>query len=565
MNRILVVQLTRIGDTLQSTPLLAGLKAKYPDSHIAVLVRPGLERVIETNPAVDEIIVFDSQPLLDSLIKQDSGGLLRSYDAARRLVDQLRAKQFDVAINLTHSRFSAILLRLVGCPDTRGMALSDDWMRVIRGAWPTYFINSVFNRAYNDFNIMDVYRRFGGTDLPPCPRPVMPISDDDRTYADGLLRDSGITETDRIACFQLGASDTSKQWPTQSFAALGDLLVKELGTRIVLVGTESERPLGDQVRAAMHEPAAMMFGNTNLTQLAALLERAEFLVTNDTGVMHVASTVGTPIIALSFSYVYFRETGPYGEGHVVVQAAIECAPCRPNQPCGDPRCKLCIRPEHVLDAVRLAGQYRDGTLEQLPDSTETNEVGYYVSRFGPDGFIEYRPVIRRPVSSEELVNIVYRTVWRDSLDGITSDPAHLRTALAESLDAYTRDGEKLMPEIERSVAGFRRFATLAEEGVAKARRLTVLSRSSVDAEKKRTIQAIVKELMALDRKLTAEGRALDAVRPLAALFSFEKENLEGTDFTKLTEGTLELYTAAALRARTMADRLETALDLLREK
>ena len=69
MNRILAVQLTRIGDALQSTPMLAGLKEKYPDSHITVLVRPGLKRVIENNPSVDEIVVFDTQPLLDSLIK----------------------------------------------------------------------------------------------------------------------------------------------------------------------------------------------------------------------------------------------------------------------------------------------------------------------------------------------------------------------------------------------------------------------------------------------------------------------------------------------------------------
>jgi len=562
MNRILAVQLTRIGDTLQSTSLLAGLKEKYPDSHIAVLVRPALKRVLDNNPSVDEIVVFDTQPLLDSLIKEESLGFVRSYDVVRDLVAELRAKRFDVAINLTHSRLSAILLRLIDCPDTRGLALSSDWMRVIRGSWQTYFINSVFNRAYNDFNIVDVYRRFGNCDLPACPNLVMPITDDDRTYTDGLLREQGIAGHDRYICFQLGASDSSKQWPTDSFAALGDMLVREMGVRIVLVGTESERPLGSRVRAAMKESAAMMFGNTNLAQLAALLERAEFLVTNDTGVMHVASAADTPIIALSFSYVYFRETGPYGEGHVVVQAKLECAPCRPNQPCSHQRCKGYIRPEHVIEAVRIAGRYRDGSLEQVAESRDNSSVGYYVSRFGDDGLVEYWPVIRRQISIEELVNIVYRGVWRDSLDGVSSRPDDIRSALTESLAAYTHDNRTLLPAIEQCTADFRRFAALAEQGIAKARQLTVLGRSSIDAETQRSIQAMVKTLTGLDLQLAAEGRAVDAVRPLAALFSFEKENLEGTDFRRLTEGTLDFYTAAAARAHAMADQLDIAADLM---
>ncbi len=562
MDRILVVQLTRIGDLLQSTPLLAGLKEKYPDSHIAVLVRPGLKRVIEHNPAVDETIVLDTQPLLDALIKDESTGFLQSYDVIRELVAELRAKQFDVAINLTHSRLSAILLRLVGCPDTRGLALSDDWMRVIRGPWETYFINSVFNRAYNDFNIVDVYRRFGGSDLPPCPHLVMPIFDDDRAYVDGLLREHGIAGHDRYVCFQLGASDTSKQWPTESFAALGDLLIREFGLRIVLIGTDKERPLGDQVRAAMKGSAVMMFGNTNLAQLAALLERAEYLVTNDTGVMHVASAAGTQIIALSFSYVYFRETGPYGEGHVVVQSILDCAPCRPNQPCSHQKCKWYIRPEHVLEALRIAERSRTGPLDQIPDTRENSGIGYYVSRFGDDGLIEYWPVIRRHISIEELVNIVYRGVWRDSLDGQASDPETVRSTLGGSLAAYEHGGQRLVRAIEESVEGFRRFATFAEEAIAKARRLTVLSRSAVDAERRRSIETLVKELSDMDQKLAAEGRSVEAVRPLAALFSFEKENLEGTDFVKLAEGTLAFHTAAASRARAMADRLELAADLI---
>jgi ADP-heptose:LPS heptosyltransferase len=562
MKRILLVQFTRIGDTLQSTPLIAGLKEKYPDSHIAVLVRPGLKRVIEDDPSIDELIVFDTQPLLNELVKDESGGFVRAYSAAQDLVELLRGKKFDVAINLTHSRFSAVLLRLVGCPDTRGMTLSHDWMRVIRSAWPTYFINSVFNRAYNDFNIVDVYRKFGDPDLPPCKKLVMAVSDDDRAYTDGLLTDTGIEPGARFVCFQPGASDAVKQWPTDSFARLGDLVVEKLGMQVVLVGTESERPLGGAVRAAMSGPATMMFGNTNLGQLGALLGRAECLVTNDTGVMHVASAAGVPIVALSFSYVFFRETGPYGEGHIVVQANLDCAPCRPNQPCFEQRCKGTIRPEHVLHAIGLAGQCKEGVSEPAPDSPEHSDVGYYVSRFGSDGFIEYRPLIQRPVTLNELVNMVYRTVWRDSLDGVVTDPESVRRSLADSLASYSRNGDLLGPKLERCADAFRKFASLANEGAGKARDLAAMSRPPITADSQREIQKTVGSMMALDQKLSAEGRSVDVVRPLAALLSFEKENLEGTDFCRLTEATLAFYEAAGDRARAMADRLETAAVIL---
>ncbi|MCK5557211.1 MAG: glycosyltransferase family 9 protein, partial [Candidatus Hydrogenedentes bacterium] len=349
MRKFLIVQLTRMGDTLQTTPLLAGLKTKYPDCSICLYIIRSAAKVLEENENVDEMIYFDPGEMLDDLMLYDSAGLLKCYGRLKGVIETLREKRFDTIINLSHSKFSALLLRLVACDDVRGLTLTDDWLRVIRGAWPNYFINSVFNRAYNQFNMVDVYRKFGG-DLPPYTRLDLHVDDDSKRYARELLKQEGIKDDDFVVCMQPGASDEAKRWPAQRFADLADILIEEQSANVVLLGTEEEGPIGTKITEAMRQKPIDTFGRSNIPQLAAILERADFLVTNDTGVMHVAASTSTTIIDLCFSNVYFRETGPYGGGHFAVQSRIDCTPCRMTFKCNNRVCKNYIT---ARDVARL--------------------------------------------------------------------------------------------------------------------------------------------------------------------------------------------------------------------
>jgi ADP-heptose:LPS heptosyltransferase len=555
MRKFLIVQLTRMGDTLQTTPLLAGLKQEYPGCHICLYIIRGMARVLQGNENVNEMIHFEPQDMLDELMSDDSAGLLRCYAKLKSEIETLRDKRFDTIINLSHSKFSALLLRLIPCDDVRGLTLSDDWLRVIRGRWPNYFINSVFNRAYNQFNQVDVYRKFGG-DLPPHTRLDLAVDDDSRRYADELLRKEGVREDDFVVCLQPGANDEAKRWPAERFAELADILIREQDAKVVLLGTEEERPIGARVMEAMHETAIDTFGRSNIPQLAAILDRADFLVTNDTGVMHVAATTKTRIIDLCFSNVYFRETGPYGEGHFVVQSRIECTPCRMTLECHDRKCKNYITARDVVRLIKLVREQEHP--DQMEDAVELERVNYFVSRFRDDGMAEYVPLIRRPVTIDDLLNMAYRAMWTEFLDGRggTKDSGFKR------LLGYYSIEDGVLRELESSASAFDELAAIAAGGIEKSEELiTALSRPNVQYS---SLRPLVAELSRVDDKIKVAGRTHEVVRSLTSLFTFEKENLEGEDVRSLAHDTLQLYTDMSERCRLMQRTLGTLSRLLKE-
>jgi ADP-heptose:LPS heptosyltransferase len=559
MRKFLIVQLTRMGDTLQSTPLLAGLKQKYPDCSICLYIIRSAAKVLEGNPNVDEMIYFDPGEMLNDLMLDDSAGLLKCYEKLKRVIETLRDRRFDTIINLSHSKFSALLLRLIACDDVRGLTLADDWLRVIRGAWPNYFINSVFNRAYNQFNMVDVYRKFGG-DLPPYTRLDLPVDEDSKQYARELLEREGIAEGDFVVCMQPGASDEAKRWPAQRFAELADILIREQNAAVVLLGTEEERPIGKKITAAMREKPIDTFGRSNIPQLAAILDRADFLVTNDTGVMHVAATTDTRIVDLCFSNVYFRETGPYGNGHFAVQSRIDCTPCRMSFECHDRVCKNYITAQDVARLIGLARQQHDGELAQIEDAPELARVNYFVSRFGDDGMVEYVPLIRRQLTRKDAINMAYSSMWKEFLDGRGSAEDDERE-FRRLLDYYS--GQDGIPGgLESSGSAFRELAAIATDGIQKAEELiTGLSRPNVNYSR---MQPLVGELARVDDAIRVAGRTHEMLLPLTSLFSFEKENLEGDDPKLLAQDTLRLYTDMLNRCQLIQRKIRTLSGILRE-
>jgi len=559
MRKFLIVQLTRMGDTLQSTPLLAGLKQNYPDCSISLYIIRSAAKVLEGNPHVDEMIYFDPGEMLNDLMLDDSAGLLNCYSKLKGVIETLRDKRFDTIINLSHSKFSALLLRLIPCDDVRGLTLADDWLRVIRGAWPNYFINSIFNRAYNQFNMVDVYRRFGG-ELPPHTRLDLHVDDDSKRYARGLLEREGIAEGDFVVCMQPGASDEAKRWPERRFAELADMLIREQDAKVVLLGTDEERPVGEKIMAAMRETPIDTFGRSNIPQLAAILDRADFLVTNDTGVMHVAATTNTRIIDLCFSNVYFRETGPYGDGHFAIQSRIDCTPCRMSFKCHDRVCKNYITAQDVARLIALARDGRDRELRQIEDAPELERVNYFVSRFGDDGMVQYVPLIRRQLTRKDAINMAYGSMWKEFLDGHGSAEDDERD-FERLLDRYSgQDG--VLEELEAGTSAFRELAAVSTDGIQKAEELvTGLSRPNVNYSR---MQPLIGELARVDDGIRVAGRTHEMLLPLASLFSFEKENLEGDDPKLLAQDTLRLYTDMLNRCQLIQRKIGTLSGILGE-
>ena len=294
MKRILVVQTTRMGDVLQTTPLIRAIRSRYPDAHIAVLIRDMGQSIAAMDPDIDEVRVYNEDGMFNNMRAKDSERLLKAYDEAREYIQWVRDQKFDVAYNCTNSISSAMLLKLAEVPKVVGADMSDDWHFVLRGRWVNYFFTSVFHRDFNDLNLCDISGRFS-EDAEPARQLVMDVPPDVEPTVEQLLARHDVKPDDFIVCFQLGASEASKRWSEVNFARLGRLLVEQYKARIFLLGVKAEAPLGESFEQHAPGLAVPLYGETSIAEVAALLQRARLLVTNDTGTMHIAAAVNCPV------------------------------------------------------------------------------------------------------------------------------------------------------------------------------------------------------------------------------------------------------------------------------
>ncbi len=133
-------------------------------------------------------------------------------------------------------------------------------------------------------------------------------------------------ETRGLAVLHPGARWPSKLWPAAAWAQLGDWLSREHGLQVVITGSRADQGLSQEILRSMQEPVIDLAGRTSLPELAAVLRRARLAVTTDTGAMHLAAALGTPVAALFGPTAPWR-TGPFGAGHQVVRLALDCSPC----------------------------------------------------------------------------------------------------------------------------------------------------------------------------------------------------------------------------------------------
>jgi lipopolysaccharide heptosyltransferase II len=168
-----------------------------------------------------------------------------------------------------------------------------------------------------------------------------------------LLKDQGSDGSRRLVAINPVALWETKLWRNERFAALAEGLIRDERVDVVFTGGPDDRRVVADITSMMTAPVANLAGKTSLTQLGALYRQSEILITTDTGPMHLAAAVGTPVVALFGPTAPWR-TGPFGTGHQVVRsAALSCSPCF-KRTCDLHRCRCMtdITVEHVLAAVR---------------------------------------------------------------------------------------------------------------------------------------------------------------------------------------------------------------------
>ena len=293
MKRILVFSFSFIGDAVLSTTVIRPLRAHFPDAHITFLVGPRAVDLFATEPNIDATIVYDNR------------GKHAGWKGRLRLIKTLRLDKFDLVVNLRDS----LMARCIG---------AEHWGMVRRES----------NR-HAVTRYLEVLQRRGvdTTDAHPC----LQLTKAEYTDARRFLTAAGITSEQLLIGIHPGGNWEYKLWDTKNYAQLANALCKKQKASILLFAGPSEQELQTRVSEMIDTPPILV-ETKNLRHLAALISACDVYIGNDTGPMHIAAAVGTPVVALFGSTNHIR-SGPYGEKHTVLESGIDlgCNPCHPGR------------------------------------------------------------------------------------------------------------------------------------------------------------------------------------------------------------------------------------------
>ena len=304
---ILIIKPSAVGDVVHALPVLRLLRLRYPAARISWLVTPACAGLLEEHPMIDEVIHFDRKYFASGW--RNAGVLWQLV----RFTRQLRARKFDLVMDLQGLFRSGWLAWMTGSARRIGEE------RAREGA--SLFHSRRVDTGPADRHAIDRYLRIAeaaGCDLSGGVQFIFNTDEKVRQQVTELLAP---LDGKPFALLVPGTNWLTKRWPVESFHQLAEALRGDRGMRIVTTGAPSERDLCDAVGADLN-----LVGKTTLRQLPDLMARARLAVVNDSGPMHIAAAVGTPMVAL-FGPTSPLRTGPYRRELAVLRADVPCAPC----------------------------------------------------------------------------------------------------------------------------------------------------------------------------------------------------------------------------------------------
>jgi 3-deoxy-D-manno-octulosonic-acid transferase/heptosyltransferase-1 len=338
---ILIVKLSAIGDVIHALPSLTALRKLYPDAHITWVIEEAAADLIVGHPDLDRVLVSSRKAWLEDFRQ---GKIRRASRGFRMFVRELRDRHYDIVIDFHGLLKSAVIVAL----SSGERKIGYNSIQESSGLFYNERIPEDMSKHAVDRYLDFIRYLNGNTKLPDPVQFRIPIDNANRRRVEALLMEHGLDSDQPFVAVNPLALWETKLWSAEKFAQLSDRIIHELGVPVVLTGAKSEDT--GTILQKMRSVPVDLGAKTSLRDLAALYERASVLVTTDSGPMHIAAAMGTPVIAL-FGPTDPTRTGPYGEGHTVIRKDLACSPCFKKE-CLTRECLEAIRVEEVFEAVK---------------------------------------------------------------------------------------------------------------------------------------------------------------------------------------------------------------------
>jgi lipopolysaccharide heptosyltransferase II len=336
--RILISRTDRLGDVVLSTPVIKALREKFPQAYIAMMVSLSAKDIVEGNPYLDEVIIFDKD-------KKN----LQGWWSAFKLVKFLRKKKFDLAVILHPTNELHLLTYLAKIPQRIGY---DRKLGALLNYRKVHLKQEGIKHEaeYNFDLIFDLGVSGNYHDL------FIPIKQESERYVQELFCQEGVCQEDKILAINPGASCPSKIWPTERFGQVCEKLVNLYNFKILLLGGAKEIHLANKIVLEYKGKGEIsnLAGKTSVSQLASILKRCTLFISNDSGPVHIASALGTPVISIfgrKQPGLSPKRWGPLGQRDKYLHKDVGCIQCLAHNCTKEFACLKAITVDDVVSAA----------------------------------------------------------------------------------------------------------------------------------------------------------------------------------------------------------------------
>jgi heptosyltransferase I len=339
--RILIIRLSAIGDVVMATPLAKALREAFPDAYIAWVVEAKSKDMLEGNPYLDEVIVWQRKYTGRSILHRAA----RYIAGLRKLSRELKARNFDVAIDVQGLMRSAVIARVSGA------RLRIGFNNAREGASLFHHVHLRMARVvrHGDELYIEMLRLLGVT-VDKLEMHV-PVADEAQAFAREFIAQARAAHPSarRVVALCPATTWPQKYWTEQGWAEVADTLATRYNALPIFLGSKEDIPLMDRVTGLMTTDPVSAIGGTTLKQASALIAQSDLVIAVDTGLLHIANALKRPIVGIfgptTWDYLGKKDTLR------IVAKELGCMPCFRHPSCERFDCMREITADDVLTAV----------------------------------------------------------------------------------------------------------------------------------------------------------------------------------------------------------------------
>jgi heptosyltransferase-1 len=325
--KILIIKPSSLGDVVHSLPFLNSVRACFSKAEIHWVIAKGLEGILQGHPMINKLWIINKDAW------KNIANINGTINELKVLLKDLKKEYFDIVIDLQGLLRSGILAAITGAPVRIGFTEAREGSRL-------FYTHKV--KGGRNIHAVDRYLKiadFLGCDISDTCFPL-PLS------SNPFLNSQPSAFSREYAVMVPGARWKTKMWSKENFGNLSGMLTLDT----VIVGSKKDVDIADKIVALSKGRAISLAGKTDLKELIEVIRGAKFVISNDSGPMHIAAALGIPVFAI-FGPTDPLRTGPYGEGHIIIKEDIPCSPCF-KKTCNDSKCMDRLSVEKVYGIIK---------------------------------------------------------------------------------------------------------------------------------------------------------------------------------------------------------------------